>query len=64
MEMNQYELANAKHLIDGYYLPSPSKPGANVDEFERAKRECVNNLEKQLNHVKSVSVNQFFTKPK
>ncbi|GEA09170.1 hypothetical protein KUL42_39310 [Alteromonas sp. KUL42] len=64
MEMNQYELANAKRLIDGYYLTSPSKPGTNADEFERAKRECVSILEKQLNNVKSLSVNQFFAKPK
>ena len=59
MKMNRYELANAKHLVEGYYFPCISKSGTNKDEFERARSECVANLKKQLKQVESLTIEQF-----
>ncbi|WP_018984055.1 hypothetical protein [Salinimonas chungwhensis] len=60
--MDRYRLGNAKNLIDGYFSPSPSKPGGKSEEFKRAQSECLANLQKQLQDVQSVTESQFFSK--
>ena len=60
--MDRYQLGNAKNLIAGYFFTSPSKPGGKSEEFKRAQRECLANLQKQLQDVQSVTETQFFSK--
>ncbi|MBD3587512.1 hypothetical protein HHX48_17370 [Salinimonas sp. HHU 13199] len=57
-----FSIGNAKNLIDGYFSPSPSKPGGKSEELKRAQRECLANLQKQLQYVQSVTESQFFSK--
>lgn len=58
----QIELKNAREKINGYYIPSVTKLGTEVDEFNRAQQECISNLEHQLTIVKSFSAIKFFSK--
>lgn len=59
--MNRYELQNAIEKVDGYFLPSPSKPGGNTVEFERAKNECLYHLRVQIDNIRALSFEQFAT---
>lgn len=62
--MNRYQLQNAIEKVDGYFLPSPSKPGGNPAEFERAKTECLYHLQTQINNIQALSFEQFATHKK
>jgi hypothetical protein len=55
----KYAVANASAKIAGYFMPSPSKPGGEPAEFERAKMECIAHLEYQLAKVRSVTFETF-----
>ena len=55
--MDQYEIAHIMHQIDGYLIPSPSKPLESFDSaFDRAKAELVKNLEHHLAQVKTFTI--------
>lgn len=56
--MNQYEIANAVHMVEGYDLrviPRKSRD----EEFSAAKEECVGHLRAQLANVESLTFDQY-----
>ena len=59
MRTEQQELEKACHRVDGYFFPSPSKPGGNRREFERAKEELLTNLRADLAWAESLEFDQF-----
>lgn len=56
--MNRYEKENAVMRVDGYFLMLSSviKP---CEEFERAKKECLVHLQRQLETVQNLSFEDF-----
>lgn len=62
--MNRYQLQNAIEKGDGYFLPSPTKPGGYPAEFERARKECLHHLQAQINNIQALSFEQFATHKK
>lgn len=59
LHMNQYEGANAAHKIDGYLL-RVVMPGQTIEqEFTKAQAECLVHLQAQLDHVRSLNLDQF-----
>jgi hypothetical protein len=56
---SRHEIAIAASKIDGYFMPSPSKPGGREQEFERARAECLKNLLVQLEHVRGLTYEKF-----
>lgn len=38
---DKYARRSVAELINGYFLPSPTKPGGEAAEFARAKAECI-----------------------
>jgi hypothetical protein len=59
LNMNQYERANAAHKIDGYLL-RVDMPGRTIEqEFAKAQAECLVHLQAQLDHVRSLNLDQF-----
>lgn len=55
--MNQYEIERIMHQIDGYMIPSPSKPLETFNaSFERAKAELVKNLKHHLSQVEAFTI--------
>lgn len=57
--LDRYQRENAIRLVDGYFLPSPCKPGGAQVEFERAKAECAAQLRKQTAQIESLTWEQF-----
>jgi hypothetical protein len=57
--MTRWEIKNATEKIDGYFLPSPTKPGGMRLAFERAKRDCINRLEDQTRYTNELTYEQF-----
>ncbi len=66
--MNRYELGNAVEKVDGYFLPKPEQrvgcKGGLKGAFEAAQAECLHNLLVQIEHVRSLSFEQFADKKK
>lgn len=58
MLLSRYEKENAVMKIDGYFLMlhPTTKP---LDEFERAKDECLLHLKRQINTIESLSFEEF-----
>ena len=61
---NKYEIENAASKIDGYYSPSPTKPGGPGVEFERAKAECLVHLRRALACAEALTVDEFMAATK
>ena len=59
---NINEIENVAMKIDGYCFPSPSKPGGAIDEFERAKKERIGHLIRELEMTKEMTFDVFITK--
>lgn len=64
--MNQYQLQNAVFKIDGYWQPSPSEECLGHVEmaFDRAREDCLGHLANQMEHVKSITFQQFMAETK
>lgn len=60
--MNQYEEQNAIFKLCGYFIPS----GKQVPEeaFEEGKAELVKRLRKDIDHIESITFEQFIEKYK
>lgn len=56
--MNKFEQHEAALKIDGYYL-SISNTTNVVEQFERAKRECLYHLRQRLEHVEAMTLADF-----
>lgn len=66
--MDRYELHNAVEKVDGYYIPSPAQQsgyeGGLEGAFLSAKAECLRQMQKQMDDIKSLSFLQFAEKKK
>ena len=60
--MNQVQKENAIFKIHGYFLPKSTADHAT--EFERAKREAIENMQAAVDHVRKISLRDFFPKIK
>jgi len=52
--MDRYSAQNAAFKIDGYWNPSPQDKNF-ISSFERAKQETIQNIEADLENIKSMS---------
>lgn len=61
MNITQYDIANAIHAIDGYFLPRPNEitPAKREAAFKRAKEEALAQLELRMAHIQSITFEQF-----
>ena len=55
--MNQYQIENAIHKIDGYHIPRPNE--SREASFLRAKAETVSQLKRDVEDVEAVTMQQF-----
>lgn len=62
--MTRYQLENAKNLVYGYLGPTRGQQLSRSAAFTRAKSECVSQLEGQLERVKSLTEEQFYSAKK
>jgi len=51
IKMTRYQIENAVHKINGYYLPNKT--------FEEAKKELLKNLKKEMKQIESITLDQF-----
>ena len=56
--MTQIQIETAVHQIDGYYIRSSWKD-EREPTFNKAKAECIKNMEIALANVKSITLDQF-----
>ncbi len=57
--MTQYDIQNAIHTIDGYYIPRPGEPSSGA--FQRAKVEAEKALQARLAHIEGISFGRWET---
>lgn len=57
--MNQYDLQHAAEVVDGYFLNTGMPRLTTVEEFVKAKVECVGALERRLANVRSLTLEEF-----
>lgn len=55
--LNQYEIENIVFKIEGYFLPSVRL--TEIETFEKAKQELLDNLTSQINSIESFSFEQW-----
>jgi hypothetical protein len=55
--VNHYQEKNAVHIIDGYFLPTPSETERAA--FERAKADALHHLGEQMQHVAAITFERF-----
>ena len=56
--MTQIQIETAVHQIDGYYIRSPWEDEQEAN-FNKAKAECIKNMEIALANVQSITLEQF-----
>ena len=51
--LTQYDIMNAVHAVDGYFIPSPHEitQAEREKAFKRAKEEALANLELRMAHI-------------
>lgn len=62
-----YQQQNARHRIDGYYFPTPQESQTRegrLQAFERAKAECIKNMQRDIDFTKSMTPEMFWPKMK
>lgn len=61
MNITQYDIMNAVHAVDGYFIPLPHEitPTEHEVAFGRAKEEAMANLELRMAHIQSLTYDQF-----
>ena len=59
--LTQYDIMNAVHAVDGYFIPSPHEitQAEREKAFTRAKEEALANLELRMAHIQSLTYDQF-----
>jgi hypothetical protein len=60
-EMNQYERSNAVDKVTGYMVGRHPTETAE-QEFEKAKRECLHHLSRQIEQIEAMTFEQAFPK--
>lgn len=60
---NPYVETSTAFLIDGYYMPCPSRPETKTPEaaFETAKKQLIERLEKQIDRIKEMTCERFLS---
>ena len=56
--MTKYQKDNAVEKIDGYFMPRANEGGVE-GAFERAKAECILQLNIQLRNIQLITLTQF-----
>jgi len=58
---DRYTAERTVRSIDGYFFPSPTKPGGDLAEFKRAQAECASHLRAHADSVCAMTFEEFVT---
>lgn len=57
MNLDRYQRHNAAMKVEGYYFPKPLESPESA--FSRARAEAVTHLQRQLDQVKSLTIEEY-----
>jgi len=57
--MNRFEIETAAYKVDGYFIRDFRNLRSIEDDFEKAKKECLRNLQKDILNIQRLTFGQF-----